>query len=324
VRNWGPAHTDDAAPCTERVPVPYTTRHGHAIRTSNHPEMVDRYMAFVKSTAEAAGSAAEVAAFDTAAAAFPTPPPLVAATLVERGNLIMREPPAWESDFLQWREERRDARHGDLPDEFWENYGVIDDELKPSYKEMVAKGAKGGAATNSPAAAGSAAGDFDMFEDPDAEDDDTLASTAAESFKAAPRETEADKIRDTKSLDRALDSRLVLLVKGAEGHWSVPAGSRREGERMVEAAARHAQHALGPDVNLWFPGNAPMGVRLRVFDEATQKATGCYGAKVFFYRAEILNGRPTLPAAGDGLVMGTRDEALPEPLDQLLNRQTHA
>ncbi len=64
----------------DRTPVPTYSRNGFPIRTANHPEMIERYAQFVQRTAEEKGTAAAVAAFDSAAAAFPNPPPLVAAT----------------------------------------------------------------------------------------------------------------------------------------------------------------------------------------------------------------------------------------------------
>ena len=246
--------------------------------------------------------------------------------VLERSNLIMAEPPQWEVDFLAWKEKRYEDKAVDYPDEFWENYGVIDEDLKPSYQAMQAKrDAKGGSSGRAgDATAASGGGDFDMFEDPDAEDEEAAMTANTETMKPSPRQTEADKISDFKSLDRALASRLVLLVREADsGRWVLPGGSRMHGERMVDAAARHVYSAVGKDVNVWFPSNAPMGHWLQVFTPEQQQATQCYGAKVFFYRGEIINGRPALPEAGVGPTADSSHEGLEAGLDKLLNAHNY-
>lgn len=157
----------------------------------------------------------------------------------------------------------------------------------------------------------------------------------------APRVTAADSIGDTRSLDRAYSQRLVLLVRDrATGGWGVPAGLRLPGEPMAQAAER-AVRALfgGPAVSgaldLWYVGAAPVGHWLQVHPPEVQAATGTYGSKTFFYRAEILNGRFALPRGepGDGRDAASfpyddfhwvaRDEAegfLPRPLYKYLHQ----
>lgn len=128
-----------------------------------------------------------------------------------------------------------------------------------------------------------------------------------------------DKLNDTRSLDRALTRRLVLLVKRkSDGLWTFPQGVRNNGERMVDAAKRHMLACYGPKLREWYPGNGPMGHKLVVYSPEKQKATGVYGEKVgclcvlnltlawahgrdcsvfvawvqvFFYRAQIFRGR---------------------------------
>lgn len=63
---------------------------------------------------------------------------------------------------------------------------------------------------------------------------------------------------------------------------------------MVASAHRTLRTSVGEDVVTWYPGNAPMGFWLDVYPEEKQQKLQCYGAKVFFYRAEILNGRVKL------------------------------
>ena len=114
-------------------------------------------------------------------------------------------------------------------------------------------------------------------------------------WKPAPRDTAADQLNDTRSLDRLLAHRLILLVKKkSDGKWVLPGGVREEQERMVDAAERTLHATLGEEIIPWYPGNAPMGFWLHKYDESTQEELGTYGEKMFFYRAEILNGKVKL------------------------------
>lgn len=110
----------------------------------------------------------------------------------------------------------------------------------------------------------------------------------------ASRMSSADKINDTRSLDRAYAQRLVLLARNkSSGEWGLPSAVVRDDEHMCEAAERAVRTAFhhDADLDLWFPGAAPMGHWLQPFAPEVQKATGRYGAKVFFYRAQIMGGR---------------------------------
>ena len=63
--------------------------------------------------------------------------------------------------------------------------------------------------------------------------------TELQSFKPAPRETEADKQGDQRSLQRRLDRVLYLLVKKPrrEHAWQMPQGGVEEGESLLEVGS---------------------------------------------------------------------------------------
>ena len=79
---------------------------------------------------------------------------------------------------------------------------------------------------------------------------------------------------------------------------------------MVDAARRGLQAAFGADVDAWYPGNAPMGHQLVVFDEAGQSAAESYGEKVFLYRAVLLAGKLDLGSEYSDYAWVHRDEAV--------------
>jgi len=68
--------------------------------------------------------------------------------------------------------------------------------------------------------------------------EDLLEAREAElqAFKPLPRETEADRNDDRRSLNRRLDQMLYLLVKKPrrEHAWQMPQGGVEEGESLLE------------------------------------------------------------------------------------------
>lgn len=202
--------------------------------------------------------------------------------------------------------------------------------------EGAAAGASGSSAATGAVPAGPTS--LTSYYDTSSASSRTQASESSTAGMAiAPRISSADKIGDLRSLDRAYSQRLALLVKPAENKagadathwlgdasnkWAFPATVVREGESMTTAASRGLRAAFVPegDMDVWYVGSAPIGHWLQVYTPEQQAATGCYGAKVFFYRAEILSGKLRLAgndAAYSDFMWLARDEMethLPRPL----------
>ena len=81
-----------------RGPAPYSKTRVKAQRPQfarawpslNHPRLTAKFLRYAERVARELGVADEVAAFETAAAAYPNPPRLVAATCVPRGMGLLR------------------------------------------------------------------------------------------------------------------------------------------------------------------------------------------------------------------------------------------
>ncbi|KAJ2885937.1 hypothetical protein FB639_001665, partial [Coemansia asiatica] len=81
------------------------------------------------------------------------------------------------------------------------------------------------------------------------------------SIELQPRETEADRSGDVKSLERKLDRTLYLLVKSSKGEWELPTGDVAGEEVLLEAARRNLKEICGGKISVWLVGNGPVGHR---------------------------------------------------------------
>ncbi|KAL4742383.1 ribonuclease H-like domain-containing protein [Aspergillus similis] len=114
-----------------------------------------------------------------------------------------------------------------------------------------------------------------------------------------PRVTEADKKGDTKSLDRALQRTLYLLVQHKEGYWKLPSSAVASGETLRSAAERTLEQSAGVNMNTFMVGYHPVGhyvynARKPRVDETTGATLA--GEKTFFMKGRIMAGQADLSA----------------------------
>ncbi|NXJ62803.1 RM46 protein, partial [Rostratula benghalensis] len=106
-------------------------------------------------------------------------------------------------------------------------------------------------------------------------------------FKAASRITDADKNNNRTSLNRKLDSNLMLLVKQKIGNqelWLLPQVEWQPGETLRSTAERAMATFLGDHIQAKILGNAPHGVYKYKFPRVIRTEDNI-GAKVFFFKA---------------------------------------
>ncbi|NWI57166.1 RM46 protein, partial [Calyptomena viridis] len=106
-------------------------------------------------------------------------------------------------------------------------------------------------------------------------------------FQAAPRITDADKNNNRTSLNRKLDSNLMLLVKhkiGNQEQWLLPQVEWQPGETLRSTAERAMTTFLGDHIQAKILGNAPFGIYKYKFPRAIRTEDNV-GAKVFFFKA---------------------------------------
>ncbi|NXS15110.1 RM46 protein, partial [Mystacornis crossleyi] len=98
---------------------------------------------------------------------------------------------------------------------------------------------------------------------------------------------DADKSNDRTSLNRKLDSNLMLLVKQKIGNqelWLLPQVEWQPGETLRSTAERAMATFLGDHVQAKVLGNAPYGIYKYKFPKAIRTEDNM-GAKVFFFKA---------------------------------------
>ncbi|XP_004623339.1 39S ribosomal protein L46, mitochondrial [Octodon degus] len=111
-------------------------------------------------------------------------------------------------------------------------------------------------------------------------------------FKPGDRITEADKKNDRTSLHRKLDRKLVLLVRerfGDEDVWLLPQIEWQPGETLRGTAERALSTLSENNMEAKFLGNAPCGHYKFKFPQAMRTERDL-GAKIFFFKALLLNG----------------------------------
>ncbi|KAH8724242.1 hypothetical protein GQ44DRAFT_708859 [Phaeosphaeriaceae sp. PMI808] len=110
-----------------------------------------------------------------------------------------------------------------------------------------------------------------------------------------PRRTEADEKNDRKSLNRALQRTLYLLVKNKDGKWQFPQ-DRLQDEHLHGAVSRIITQSGGVNMNTWVVGHNPIGHYQVDYAKPIKQATGLLdrGTKTFFLKARVMAGQLNL------------------------------
>ena len=113
-------------------------------------------------------------------------------------------------------------------------------------------------------------------------------------FEPASRTSQADIDHDTRSTQRKMDKSAFLLVKRnrAEHSWQFPQGKLnqdKDGNSGRMAAERIIDRAVGK-VHRYFISNAPIGHLCYAYPPDIQEQRGQYGAKVYFWRCQLITG----------------------------------
>ncbi|GFY92484.1 decoy [Actinidia rufa] len=143
-------------------------------------------------------------------------------------------------------------------------------------------------------------------------------------YVPAPRVTEADKSNDKRSLQRALDRRLYLLLcskaygaPNGKPVWHFPEKVYESEETLRKCAESALQSVLGDLSHTYFVGNAPMG---HMVIQPTENAHDLQPLKRFFFKSQLIATNKFKIEKCDDFVWVTKDELLeyfPEQADFL-------
>ncbi|KAJ8754857.1 hypothetical protein K2173_015369 [Erythroxylum novogranatense] len=132
-------------------------------------------------------------------------------------------------------------------------------------------------------------------------------------YEPAPRITEADKTNDKKSLLRALDRRLYLLLYGnaygsQSGHpvWHFPEKVYESEDTMRKCAESALNSVLGDLSHTYFVGNAPMGHMVVQPNNIGQDS----GYKRFFFKSQVIGTNKFKIGNCEDFIWVTKDELL--------------
>ncbi|KAM7259824.1 hypothetical protein ACFE04_015565 [Oxalis oulophora] len=131
-------------------------------------------------------------------------------------------------------------------------------------------------------------------------------------YVPAPRITEADKTNDTKSLQRALDKRIYLLVYGdsygapnGKPAWHFPEKVYESEETLRKCAESALKSIIGDLTHTYFVGNAPMG---HMAIQQTESLPDSY--KRFFFKSQVIATNKFDIGKCEDHVWVTKDELL--------------
>mmetsp|Transcript_7409 Transcript_7409/g.12462 ORF Transcript_7409/g.12462 Transcript_7409/m.12462 type:complete len:282 (+) Transcript_7409:98-943(+) len=180
---------------------------------------------------------------------------VIGATVLHRYPMVSPDPPQWEVDYEKMKDKIENLNRAAFKEEVRGTKADIIPDENPSFEEIMS----------------------------------TLP------FTPAPRETEADRTNDRSTINRKLTESLFLVVKRnrKDNAWQFPQGKWLEGETMRETSERIIDRSVG-EVRRWFVSNAPIGHVCYAYPKEMQQQRKQYGAKVFFYRAQLIEGNMKL------------------------------
>ncbi|XP_009698445.1 PREDICTED: 39S ribosomal protein L46, mitochondrial, partial [Cariama cristata] len=129
-------------------------------------------------------------------------------------------------------------------------------------------------------------------------------------FKSAPRITDADKNNNRTSLNRKLDSNLMLLVKQKIGNqelWLLQQSNQELWQTLRSTAERAMVTFLGDHIQAKILGNAPYGIYKYKFPRAIRTEDNM-GAKVFFFKAFLQSSDLSQAELKEDYLWVTKDE----------------
>lgn len=129
-------------------------------------------------------------------------------------------------------------------------------------------------------------------------------------YTPASRNTEADKANDKRSLERALDRRLYLLVRSTSNGapvWHFPEKVYESEETLRKCAESALESVIGDLSHTYFVGNAPMG---HMVLQPSEKEKVDKVQKKFFFKSQVIDAKKFNIGGCEDYMWVTKDELL--------------
>ncbi|KAG0746020.1 hypothetical protein G6F57_007890 [Rhizopus arrhizus] len=197
-----------------------------------------------------------------------------ASVILSRPPQITRDATPFEKAYFDYREKLERQEATTTPTDFYFKKGSVA-ERRWKHEEQARQNAMKDPSTSLSEALQASQVSWEK------ENEGLTVSTKLEKLE---RVTEADDKNNKKSLDRALQQTLYLVVKpSGDSSWQFPQGPIDTTEYLHEAAERTLSEQCGVDMDTWFVGRQPIGF----YKENSQQP----GLKVFFMKARVYAGQ---------------------------------
>lgn len=252
---------------------------------------------------------------------------ICAAVILERYPVITPDLTPYEQKYNDWAEMIQMEKSKYSITELIEMAPKEEDEFKEAPKTKAKKGKekkgkeaaaeqgkgkkqKKGAAAEAEAAEEEGEGE-DLLVAPEPEE---TKDATKEVFTPADRVTDADRTNDRRSVSRALQHTLYLLVRelprkgsGQKAQWRFPQLERTGDETLRQTAERAFRNGIDREglMRTYFIGNCPS---VYIKQEHAADADGTVGSKVFAFRAQWLEGQLSMAKKYSDYVWVKKDE----------------
>ncbi|EIN07664.1 hypothetical protein PUNSTDRAFT_103724 [Punctularia strigosozonata HHB-11173 SS5] len=216
------------------------------------------------------------------------PRPLInAAVIVNRSPIITRSPTTFERAYYAYQQRIQRALHNPFPSEFYFKQGSpLEAKFNMEEREREERAFGKGYGKHRAGEESDAAKEASAVE---------MTKEFEEEVQEAGRKNRADYKKDTKSLDRAGQRNLYLLLlkKEQERHnWVFPQRRIEKGELLHQASTLYAAERglyqeCGSKMDSWIVSRNPIGV----YEPASSPSESASKEYTFFYKAHIFAGQ---------------------------------
>ncbi|KAI9485840.1 MAG: 39S mitochondrial ribosomal protein L46-domain-containing protein [Benjaminiella poitrasii] len=220
-----------------------------------------------------------------------------ASVILTRTPQIIRDATPFEKAYFDYREKLERQESTSTPTEFYFKKGSVA-ERRWKNEEEARRKAMDDPSTSLTEALEQSQANWEK-------ENENLAST--NKAELLDRVTKADRENDTKSLDRALQRTLYLVVKNSNdpaNPWQFPEGPVDASEYLHEAAERTLKEQCGADMDTWFVGRQPIGI----YKQSSTRGQDNSGIKTFFMKAHVYAGQVKPSKGVSDFAWLTKDE----------------